>query len=239
MRSSGASMTSEWVYDGQVNLSEMFRLCGAERDRLIRKVVRRLPELEGLQPAEIVEDILLDVCQFAVFDEPLPVGQLALCDMGQQIVIVNSEMERFVKGKVDLQALRRTTLAHELGHVVLHQEEINQRTFRSFHHGQGGFVDTRAFQKEEEANFFAGVFLVPKASLRADRAVQNLLMAREERRQLAPSTLLKTIYRLASVLKVTPTLMKRCLIQRGWLERTKSRSTGREQLRLKWKQPYD
>ena len=216
-------MTSEWFYDGPVDLSEMLRLCGAERDRLIRQVVRRLPELDGLSPAEMVEDILLDVCQFSVFDEPLPVGQLAICDMGQQVVIVNSEMDRFVKEKVNLLALRRTTLAHELGHVILHQEEINQRTFRSFHHGLQGFVDTRAFQKEEEANFFSAVFLVPMERLKLTTAFKALERARLEERPLKSGHLWKTVYQLCEIFGTTPTLMCRSLRIYGWLQQKPSR----------------
>jgi hypothetical protein len=192
--------------------------------------------MEGKRNAEKVEDILLDVCDFHVIDRPLSKGQLALCDFGRQTVSVNSEMSRFVHHKTDLQALRWSTLAHELGHIRLHLEEMTEGCFISYYPGTRQFADGRSYQKEREADMYSNVFLIPKTELLGERQVQSILNHRTAGKELGSGTLWKYVYQLAQTFKVTPTLMKRCLQELGWLEQGPRGPSGLNKLTLNYKE---
>ena len=78
----------------------------------------------------------------------------------------------------------RSTLAHEVGHAVLHAEEI-----RAGHHRPEEFAlrralrsDIKAYEDAEwQAHMFAGVFLIPRPPLRtADLSGVGLLAQRFE-----------------------------------------------------------
>ena len=108
------------------SLAEATAFCESRLEILLERLYIAHPALEGMYPAEIVEDALI-FCGFHVVDEPLPAYQCALCDIGQKLIVVNSEMGRFVHRWTNLTALRRIALAHELGHVVLHRNESTRR----------------------------------------------------------------------------------------------------------------
>lgn len=71
------------------------------------------------------------------------------------------------KGPVWKQNRLRFTVAHELGHYVLHRAHAEQLKFTSFEdfarHFKGG--DTDRYGLEQEANEFAGRLLVPRERL--------------------------------------------------------------------------
>jgi IrrE N-terminal-like domain len=225
-------MTGEWNYDEALSHADMTALCEQKRDQLLERVFGEHPELEEMWPAEIVEDALL-FCGFRVVDEPLPKYQLALCDMGQRLVVVNSEMGSFLHKWCNLVSRRRVTLAHELGHVILHWSEISLRVFRSYQGDGHEFVDTRAAQKEYEADLFSRVMLVPEELLRSQRESRYFLNALEERKPVKPSTLSNWVRRLSGRFKVTPALMKSRLEDMGWLHPTRKNRGWKYDLRLR------
>lgn len=206
-------------------------VCEEKVGLLLEAFLSAHPEFENLWPAEIVEDALI-FCRFHVVDEPLPLHQYALCDMGKRIVVVNSEMNRFVHKWTNLITLRRVTLAHELGHVILHWDEITDRVFRSYQDDER-FVDTRAYQKENEANLFSRVFLIPEAALLVQREYETLRLAVQKNRALTPTVVQRLISQLANRFKVNPYLMKSRLADLGWLHPTARRQSWKADLRLR------
>lgn len=212
--------------------------CCRDRDRLSEKMMIQYPHLQGQPPAFWVEDLIMSLCQFRVYDRPLPRGQLGLCDMANKVVLMNSEMNKFVHHKTNLVALRRSTLAHELGHIQLHQGEFDSQ-FVSHHETYAQSRDPRAFQKEMEADLYAAIFLVPKEWLLQHHHAQGLIRARADGRPMNSSFIWKAVYRLAYVFGVSPTMMRRCLIEFGWIERLRDRDGGRQNLRLRMERGED
>ena len=178
---------------------------------------RRYPQFRGQPPSAWIEDLIVSICSFRVHDHPLPKGQLGLCDMANKLVLINSMMAQFVGPDVDLMALRASTLAHELGHIQLHQGELESQ-FVSRHGRWERSDDPRLFQRECEANLYAAVFMVPKDLLVRQPGTIAILKARRDEKTIRPSILLKYVYELAHAFGVSPTLMRRSLEERGWLE---------------------
>ena len=206
--------------------------CNEDRDILMEQIINLYPESQGQPPSALVEDIIHDICEFTVVDRPLSLGQLALCDFGRKMILVNSKTRTFVHHKVNLDTLRKSTLAHELGHIRLHQTEMTEKLFISYHGSGGRFDDSRAIQKEHEANLYAALFLLPEQELRATRPIQNLLKNREDGREMKSSTLWKSVYQLSQIFGVTPTLLKRRLIELGWINQQEATYESLHQLRL-------
>lgn len=208
----------DWLPGDAETRRALVKRCSADREELTRRLDLLYPREKDRTSSEKVERVLTDVCRFHVVDEPLPSGQLAVCDFSNRLVIVNSEMGRFVHHKTCLDLLRRSTLAHELGHIRLHWDEVQEGCTLHYFGESGQFSDARAYQKEREADLYSGLFLVPLESLLKEPSIQNLLRSKRDSRPIASGTLWKTIYRCASVFKVSPTLMKRCLVDLGWVK---------------------
>lgn len=224
-------MTSEWNYDEALSHEDMTLVCQQKRDQLQELLFVEHPDLEDVWPAQVVEDALL-FCGFHVVDEPLPSNQLALCDMGQKLVIVNSQTHLFLHKWSNVQYWRWVTLAHELGHVVLHYSEINQRIFRSYQTDSSEFTDSRAAQKEYEADLFSRVMLVPEELLLAQREASYFLKARAERRVVKPAHIANWIRRLSGRFKVTSPLMRQRLEDLGWLQKRQRKKKWKDDLLL-------
>lgn len=206
----------EWLGDPEDRKSLVKRYC-EDRDLLLMRYDQLYPAQKDWTPSRKVEGILTDVCRFHVVDEPLPFCQLALCDFANRLVIVNSDMGSFAHREASVDLLRRSTLAHELGHIRLHLNEVTQ-CHTLDHQGGRHFRDSRWYQKEREADLYSGLFLVPLKSLLKEAPIQNLLRCKVERHPIPSSSLWKLIYRYASIFEVSPSLMKRCLVDLGWIE---------------------
>jgi hypothetical protein len=81
----------------------------------------------------------------------------------------------------------RFTLAHEVGHLILHEDEIRKMEFRN----SKDWLDFNSMQKDEDiewferqAKQFAGRLLVPKDPLK--RAIESLSSQIDEFRGLSP-----------------------------------------------------
>lgn len=225
---------SDWFEGDENDRRTLVKRLSADRDDLLGRLFLLYPELEGSRPSELVEDVLVDICGFHVVDEPLGPGQLALCDFSNRTVIVNSELEQNMHHKANVELLRQSTLAHELGHIRLHADEVAEGCTLHYLGSSGEFIDSRSYQKEREADLYAGVFLVPLEELLRQHSVQNLLRNKRDHRQMSVGTLWNLIYRLASQFKVSPTLMKRCLLELGWLRQSSQQKGGRRELEVRF-----
>ena len=208
---------SFWGVYETLDRESVLEWCRLDRDRLTEKMMRRYPQFRGQPPSAWIEDLIVSVCAFRVHDHPLPKGQLGLCDVANKLVLINSTMEQFVGPDVDLEALRCSTLAHELGHIQLHQGEIESQ-FVSRYGRWESTDDPRTFQRECEADLYAAVFMVPKDLLVLHPKTIAILKARRDEKPIRPSILLKYVYELANAFGVSSTLMRRSLQERGWLE---------------------
>lgn len=190
-----------------------------DREALFEKMMRYYPEFEGLPPSAWVEDLIVSLCGFRVHDYPLPVGQLGLCDMANRLVLVNSEMWRFAGRNVNLAALRACILAHELGHIRLHRDELEERHISL--HGRwdsSQLFDSRYYHRENEANLYAAVFLVPGEQLLRHPVGREIYLTWKEGRTIASSRLSSWVKKLADHFGISSVTMRRSLEARGWLE---------------------
>lgn len=225
----------DWHTDSREARQEFWDFCCSDRDELLNRYDCLYPQDADKTSAEKVEDVILDVCGFHVVDQPLGLGQLAFCDFMTKTVIVNSETESFVNDGVCLERLRWSTLAHELGHIRLHAEEILEEGSICYYGEGREFVDTRSYQKEREADFYAAVFLVSKEGLLAHPSAQEILEYRLSRRKMASGAIWKHVYRISSSFLVTPTLLKNCLVEFGWVTAMRSRGpSGLQKLELRF-----
>lgn len=224
---------TDWGYEGA--LKDLISKCAADRDLLLGEILKRYPEYDSAKPAELVELVILDCCNFHVVDRPLAHKQLARVNFGLRRVTIQSRMKSFVHQNTNLVALRRSTLAHELGHIRLHNDEIHEQVFDSYYPDQ---FSNRVYQKEREADLYAAIFLVPKAQLLKSGPMKRFIRARLDGRQLSNSTIWSTIYPLARHFKVSPTLMRRCLVDLGWLKRT-PRANSKSHLSLVLRTPAE
>ena len=79
-------------------------------------------------------------------------------------------------------------------------------------------LDRRSFQKEKEADLYGAVFLVPKWQLLQERAGISIFSRHKDGGSMSSSALWKRIYTLARSFLVSPSMMRRCLLELGWLE---------------------
>lgn len=226
-------MNSIWDFDDGVDVDTIVDWCVQDRDQLVTEFFQVRPQYRD-KPAALWLEQFLDLLEIGVRDCVLAPGQLGLCDLSLKIIFINSRMADFVHHKTDQAALRASTLAHELGHIRLHLGEEEKNTFVSSYRRSSQFHHPRAYQREREADLYAALFLVPLKELQEHRVSQNFLEHREERRHLSAVTIWKGIYRLARDFHVSPTLMKRCLFELGWIERANNKRGERELLKLRW-----
>ena len=127
-------MLSSLSLPHDISLSDRICIYAQDRDELLERLYERYPQLRGLYPSALVENVITDVCHYFISERPLPKGQVALCSVGSRhVVYFNSRLADFVDSeKVNLEALRCTAMAHELGHVRSHQDEMEEGEFISY-----------------------------------------------------------------------------------------------------------
>lgn len=198
---------------------ELVEWCRRDRDALIEKMMGLYPEFAGSPPAVWVEDLIASLCGYRVHDLPLPVGQLGLCDVANRLVLINSEMCRFVGERADLRAVRAKTLGHELGHIRLHGDELEERYISLHGRWDGSILDSRQFPRETEADLYAVIFLVPDDLLLRHARGREIYGAWYEGREIPAGRLSFLIQKLAVDFGIGAAVMRRSLEERGWLER--------------------
>ncbi len=215
----GTAVSDAWYFQSEIDKDEMIQRCEQDRDSLLKAFRRLYPRFEHKKrPADVLRAIISDVCGFRIAPRPLVAGQLALCDFQQKIVYLNSDIKRFVHHKTTIETLNNSTLAHELGHIQLHADEMADRTTVTYYTMSGMTqIDHRDLYREREADLYASIFLVPKLQLLQNRQGYRLREAYKNGREMSSSTIWKLVYNLARSFQVSPTLMRRRLLELGWL----------------------
>ena len=226
-------MLSSLSLPHDISLSDRICIYAQDRDELLERLYERYPQLRGLYPSALVENVITDVCHYYISERPLPKGQVALCSVGSRhVVYFNSRLADFVDSeKVNLEALRCTAMAHELGHVRSHQDEMEEGEFISYQE-DGRFRDARSYQKEDEADLYSSVFLVPLELLEKAGPFREMVEARAKERPVGSGMLWAKVYKLAAAFGVTPTLMCRSLETYGWIVKEPRKRKGLHDLRL-------
>jgi hypothetical protein len=203
--------------EGEVpSREELIEQARLDRDTLSERFLLSYPDFRELPPAAWVEDLIVSICGFRVCDFPLPRGQLGVCDVANRLVLVNSDMPEFVPRVVDLKALRAATLGHELGHIRWHADELRSRFVTCY--GRWNQVqDSRLRQREEEAELYAAVFMVPGKLLVGHQVGQEIYQAWRKGDPVRRGRADRAVRELARHFGVTRALMRRSLAERGWI----------------------
>ena len=201
---------------------ELIERARIDRDALTERVMIIYPEFEGRPPAHWVEDLIVSMCGFRVNDFPLPRGQLGVCDVANRLVLVNSEMHAFVPDNKDLKAIRADTLGHELGHIRWHADEL-ESLFVTRYGRWAQTRDPRLLQREQEANLYAAVFLVPGEMLLRHPRGRQIYGAWKSQQRVRQDLLGEAVKEIAADFGVTIELMRRSLAERGWVSMAKNK----------------
>lgn len=195
----------------------MMSRCVSKRGELLIRFRERYSHLTKLMPSQIVADVIRDVCHYGIEDWPLPKGQEALCNYRLRRIRLNN---RRVRGESDQAetARKRSALAHELGHMQLHPDEMEELTYISSNDLSQGFDDSRFFNKEFEADFFAAVWLVPMTLLRKSNLGRSLRQRFENGEKLKSEQLWAFVDRLAERFGVTRKVMRHALEIYAWVD---------------------
>lgn len=188
--------------------SDFSKFCDIYRDKY-PKIGRRLP-------TEIVRDVLRDVCGYVIDERPLPKGQLALCDFRTRKIKLNSRPGHLLGHGEDLLIWQRCVLAHELGHIRLHTDEMESGCYISSNLDQG-FDDPRFFQKEFEAELYAAIFLVPLELLEKSQRIQLKRQKLQDSPNVASPQVWDLVSDTARLFGITKDLMRLALEVHGWI----------------------
>ncbi len=200
---------------GNAELEAMVGCCVRDRNSAFAKLCEiyceTSPEIGRSLPTMLVRDILRDVCGYTINERALPKGQSALCDFRTRTIKLNSRPPYWMKNGEDFLVWQRSVLAHELGHIRLHTDEMENGCFISAGPGRG-FDDPRFFQKEFEAELYAAIFLAPLELLEKSQAVlpgRHLLASSNE--------IWNFVAELARLFGTTTDLMRLALEVYGWV----------------------
>lgn len=164
------------------------------------------------RPYRGIRDIIR-LLGFEVQRATLPAEHLAMVDFQQRVVVLEQDPEPKVKPGTDVPGLLNSSLAHELGHVRLHEAELAAEgvhvTFASA--GSRGYS-----RREAEADCYAAVFLVPRHTLLGHPAMQPILHAQRIGQDMEQGAMWRLIGATARDFSVTPTLLKNQLVALGF-----------------------
>lgn len=116
--------------------------------------------IETLQNVEMLDKIPVDIMKIA---KNLGINVFE-CNFGKQgisgaIIKKNDEYRIYVKND-DAVVRKRFTIAHELGHFILHKDKLDDA-----HYDDIMYRGNLSSQEEEESNYFAGCILINKNNL--------------------------------------------------------------------------
>lgn len=202
-----------WDIEFGLDRESMLEVCARDREEVTSSFFLERPGFEKKNASVWIEDFL-DFHGVYVDERPLAPGQLGLCYMEHGCIFLSDDMT--AESAKSLKALRVSTLAHELGHLRLHRTDDVPNVLVSYF-GDNRICHPRAFQREMEADLYAGVFLLPEETLLQQKSIRNVWEHREIRQSMRSPFVWKAIYEGAVELGVTPTLMKKRLIDLGWI----------------------
>lgn len=137
--------------------------CAADCERLLGEVRRRYRRNYTV-PAEVVREAIWVSNFRIVFEEVESDTDLAYCDVDQRRVVVCKNFTLKLQYPWVAHQVRNFTLAHELGHIRLHARRLLTGDWDS--------------QWEDEANFYARSFLIPRRLLMHRPELTTLLQSR-------------------------------------------------------------
>ncbi|MGE0489767.1 MAG: ImmA/IrrE family metallo-endopeptidase [Vulcanimicrobiota bacterium] len=181
------------------------------RKREIEATVEALQARHGdpsAIPATYLEEVVRAV-GYQLVDADLPAGVAGCCYPRSQRILLNRDLGSILTYDRAPQ-FRLATLAHELGHAVLHEQLILT--------GQAP-----AAVIEPEAQHFAAAFLVPRHLVLARPEGAQLLRARRARFRWSSGRVWRSVHRLAEVFQVTSTLMAWRLAELGVVDACEKR----------------
>ena len=224
---------SLWEQGFDTDRDSILELCVRDREELTHSVFLERPGFAKKHASVWLEDFL-DYHEVMVQDMPLALGQLGLCNMRLGWIFLSDSMRNYAESHRELKALRVSTLAHELGHLRMHRDEDTPNMLVSYF-GDKRICHPRAFQREMEADLYAGAFLIPEEALRQSKAGAHIWEHRDIQLPMRNAFLWKALYEAAAEFGVTPTLMKKRLIDLGWIEQTERRKGNKSAvLRLRF-----
>lgn len=212
---------NSWHHEFGWECEKLLDFCTRDREEITSDFFLERPGFARKHASVWIEDFL-DFHGVLVDDRALPLGQLGLCDMNNGWIFLSTAMRKHADSEKAAKALRVSTLAHELGHLRLHLEEDVPNVLVSYF-GENRLSHPRAYQREMEADLYAGAFLLPVESLVGQKATAHLWEHREIRLAMKSPFIWKQIYEAAGQFGVTPTLMKKRLIDLGWMRQISPR----------------
>jgi len=196
----------------------MLDLVFCEQDRT-SLLAAAAPGVAGVRPADVLDDVIEEVLGLSLVTRPLPGRVLGLCYYDRGLITINSRMAQLVRPNTNLEGLTYSTKAHELAHLRWPHHEAEVRDARRRNQPLDPATEAR---REEEADFYAGIFLVPTADLWAMPQVGDLLSSHPA--AWTSDALWQVVLDLASRFRVTGSLMARRLGHLGLVEKSDDRS---------------
>ncbi len=229
---------------------QLIEWCRLDRELLLGEFRKRYGHSVE-RPASVLDDVIVEMLGYELLESPLPSGQMALLEFDERRITVNSRMHEFVHPRTDMVGLINSTKAHELGHLRLHEQEMNMELDRYSGYlpfPEPGFLpEIRQLityrdeakeltpdeaRREREANTYAALFLVPEAVLFTLPPARRIRRAVNEGREFSVKYLWTLIYKLANWFGVSPSLMKHRLKSLGMIEESSAGITLSSQLEL-------
>lgn len=137
--------------------------CVADCERLLGEVRRRYRR-DYAVPAEVIQEAIWASKFRIVYEEVESDTDLAFCDVDGRRVVLCKNFTLKLQYPLVAHQVRNFTLAHELGHIRLHARRL-----------EAGDWDAGW---EDEANFYARTFLIPRRLLMSRPQLAGLLQSR-------------------------------------------------------------
>jgi Zn-dependent peptidase ImmA (M78 family) len=186
----------------------LLAFCEADRTALLS----RAGAPPDAVPSSWLDTIIEDVLAIGLATQPLRGKLLGLCDYDRRRIVINSRMAQVTLPNTYLDGLVHSTKAHELAHLrfLYHETEVRQAAC----HGENP-VKRAEELREFEANYYAGVFLVPSDRLAQEPEAGTLREAAQHPHPLSSDELWVMAVAIGRRYQVTGSLMATRLAHLG------------------------
>lgn len=191
----------------ELRTMSLLERCRRDRDHLLGECRRRLGAPPDLVPADWLEDVISEIVDYDLVQRALAEGLMAECDLDRREIALTTRLAACVRPNTDLVGLRNSTLAHELGHIRLHEDELRAVGCRNLPLEDPGY-----HRREDEANLYAATFLVPERMLWARPEMVRLLSLHASGQTLPSEELWELVLELSRAFRVTGSLIRRLLV---------------------------